>query len=122
MPPDVSRSMAESFNNRLKASHSGAMLAGVCSRLAGLLGWNVWAVRAVLLVMLVAKPLWTIIAYAAVALLLGLVNRGGWRSGTGAAESGQAAELRSPELASRKQRIEDLEQRFRDWERTLPKD
>jgi phage shock protein PspC (stress-responsive transcriptional regulator) len=115
--------MAERFNHRLKAGHSGAMLAGVCSRLAAMLGWNVWAVRAVLLVLLVAKPLWTIIAYAAVALLLGLVDRSRRPTGTGAVETNPAAgELRSPELASRKQRIEDLEQRFRDWERTLPKD
>lgn len=106
------------------------MLAGVCSWLATRLHWSVWAIRAVLLILLIAQPLWTAIGYGAAALLLGSIQRGGsfeeWRervfSGRTAAVEAPAPELRSPELAVRKQRIDDLEQRFRDWEQSLRKE
>lgn len=105
---------------------SGGMLAGVCSRLALLLGWNVWAIRAVLLILLIAQPLWTALGYAAAALLQGALDRSGKafsnKSGRSAQSDVDVAQLQSPELASRKQRIDDLEKRFRDWEQTLPKD
>lgn len=115
--------MSERFNHRLRAGDNGALLGGVCSRLAVILGWNVWAIRAVLLVLLVAKPLWTIIAYAVIALLFGVADRGGRLFNTGAGATGrEAGELKSPELADRKQRIDELEQRFREWERTLPRE
>jgi phage shock protein PspC (stress-responsive transcriptional regulator) len=105
------------------------MLAGVCSWLAARLRWNVWAIRAVLLILLVAQPIWTALGYAVAAVLLGSIQRGSfnaWRNrvfGVGAGAAGSPTEvLRSPELKARKQRIDDLEQRFREWERSLPKD
>jgi phage shock protein PspC (stress-responsive transcriptional regulator) len=102
------------------------MLAGVCSWLASRLGWNVWAIRAVLLILLIAEPLWTALAYGAAAMLLGWFNRSDWRgrifNGRSSKVETPAAALQSPELAARKQRIDDLEQRFRDWEKSLPKD
>lgn len=102
---------------------SGAMLAGVCSRLANWLGWNVWAIRAVLLIVLIAKPLFAALGYVTAALVLALLDRSGKVFRPGAAgPSDQPGELQSPELAARKQRIDELEQRFRCWEQSLPKD
>lgn len=102
---------------------SGAMLAGVCSRLANWLGWNVWAIRAVLLILLIAKPLVAAVGYAAAALLLAALDRSGKAFKPRSAESdGRTEPLQSPELADRKRRIDDLEQRFRNWEKSLPKD
>jgi len=92
------------------------MLAGVCSRLATRLSWNVWAIRAVLLILLVAEPLFTALGYALAAFLISAIERHGSKPGASATS---AASLESPELASRKQRIEDLEQRFRKWEQSL---
>lgn len=93
------------------------MLAGVCSRLAARLCWNVWAIRAVLLILLVAEPLWTALGYALAAFLISAVERRGTNS-----PSTNAGSLQSPELANRKQRIADLEQRFRKWEKSLDKE
>lgn len=105
---------------------SSGMLAGVCSRLASLLGWNVWAIRAVLLILLIAQPWWTALGYAAAALLQGALDRSGKalsnKSGRSAQSDVDAAQLQSPELAARKQRIDALEKRFHDWERSLPKE
>ncbi len=109
------------------SNNNSGMLAGVCSRIAGLLGWNVWAIRAVLLILLIAQPLWTALGYVAAALLLAGLVRGG-QVFDGQAFSSKsshshvtAGKLLSPELAIRKQRIDDLEQRFREWERSLKK-
>ena len=93
------------------------MLAGVCSRLAARLGWNVWAIRAVLLILLVAEPLWTALGYALAAFLVPALAR----RGRGTAAEAATGNLESPELATRKQRIADLEQRFRKWEEGLDK-
>ena len=93
------------------------MLAGVCSRLAARLGWNVWAIRAVLLILLVTAPLWTALGYALAAFGVSALER---RSTTVA--GAEVGTLESPELAGRKQRIADLEQRFRNWEKGLDKD
>lgn len=106
-----------------KGNGGGAMLAGVCSRLAGRLGWNVWAIRAVLLIMLVVEPLWVALGYAAAALLLGLLERNGKVFTARRSSPDEVADdLQSPELAARKRRIDELEQRFRSWEKSLPKD
>ncbi|HET6565787.1 MAG TPA: PspC domain-containing protein [Xanthomonadales bacterium] len=106
-----------------KGNSSSAMLAGVCSRLAGLLGWNVWAIRAVLLILLIAKPLWVVLGYAAAALLLGLLDRNGKKfTARPAGRDEVGDDIHSPELAARKRRIDELEQRFRSWEKSLPKD
>lgn len=93
------------------------MLAGVCSRLATRLGWNVWAIRAVLLILLVTAPLWTALGYGLAAFGVSALER--HNTTVAGAETGT---LKSPELADRKQRIADLEQRFRDWEKGLDKD
>ncbi len=93
------------------------MLAGVCSRLAARLGWNVWAIRAVLLILLVAEPLWTALGYALAAFLISALERRSTR-----AADANSGNLESPELASRKQRIADLEQRFRKWEQGRDKE
>lgn len=114
--------MSRYLNTDINKS-SGAMLAGVCSRLANWLGWNVWAIRAVLLILLIAKPLVAAVGYAAAALLLGVLDRSGKNFGRRPADPVDPPEpLQSPELAARKRRIEDLEQRFRSWEKSLPKD
>ncbi len=122
MAPNMAPNMASKSNRE--------MLAGVCSWLATRLGWNVWAIRAVLLILLIAQPLWTALGYAAAALLLQSIHRGGrlsdWRSRVftrgPSQQEAPVAQLQSPELAARKQRIDDLEQRFRAWEQSLPKD
>ena len=88
-----------------------ALLAGVCARIAQGLGWNVWALRALCVVLLLIKTLWAILAYAAMALVLYLIDGGSplrSRSRTG---------LTSPELAGRSQRIADLERRFEELQR-----
>ncbi|HKX55166.1 MAG TPA: PspC domain-containing protein [Xanthomonadales bacterium] len=106
-----------------KPGNNGAMLAGVCNRLATWLGWNVWAIRAVLLIVLIAKPLIAALGYIAAAILLGALDRSGKVLGPRRdAVLDQPEQLQSPELASRKQRIDELEQRFRNWEQSLRKD
>jgi phage shock protein PspC (stress-responsive transcriptional regulator) len=112
-------------NHPDKSDHAipGGMLAGVCSRLALLLGWNVWAIRAVLLILLIAQPLWTALGYLALALLQGVLDRSGKVFSTRAGRCDVApAQLQSPELSKRKQRIDELEKRFSNWEQSLPKD
>lgn len=99
------------------------MLAGVCSRLAARMGWNVWAIRAVLLILLVAEPLFTALGYALAAFVISALERRRSTSALGdTGKANNAGNLESPELASRKQRIADLEQRFRKWEQSLDKD
>jgi phage shock protein PspC (stress-responsive transcriptional regulator) len=89
---------------------SDALLAGVCADIAGRLGWNVWALRAVFVAFLLIKTLWAILAYAALALIFRVLD-GGW-SRRGEAPGG----LESPELADRNERIADLERKFREME------
>ena len=108
-------------------NHEG-MLAGLCSRLANCLGWNVWAIRAVLLILLVAEPLMTALAYGLAALVVTGLDRHGKSRGSSPEAASRistspiSANLESPELAGRKQRIDQLEQRFRKWEESLDKD
>lgn len=104
-------------------TNNKGMLAGVCSRLATWLGWNVWAIRIVLLILLIAQPVWTALGYAAAALLQAVLTRGTQVFSNKSEPAGEfEGELQSPELTARKRRIDDLEQRFRDWEQSLPKD
>jgi len=83
------------------------LLAGVCARIAGALGWNVWALRALFVVFLLVKTLWAVAVYAALALFLH------FRPGRGSSESADDS-LSSPELSARNRRIADLERRFQD--------
>ena len=94
------------------ARADGALLAGVCAGIAGKLGWNVWALRALFVVFLLVKTLWAIAAYAVLALALHLLGDG-W-PGKERQRDGGSGELASPELARRNRRIADLERRFRD--------
>jgi phage shock protein PspC (stress-responsive transcriptional regulator) len=92
----------------------GALLAGVCAGIAGKLGWNVWALRALFVVFLLVKTLWAIAAYAVLALALHLLGDG-W-PGKEPQREGRGGGLESPELAGRNQRIADLERRFHELE------
>jgi len=87
----------------------GALLAGVCADTARAFGWNVWVLRALFVVFLLAKTLWGVLAYAALAVVFHL-GRGQRAAGA------DSATLDSPELATRNRRIAELEQRFRDLE------
>jgi len=87
----------------------GALLTGACAGLARRLGWNAWALRALLVLFLLIKPLWAIAAYTALTALFWLLD--------GVGHSAAEEPLESPELNQRSQRIADLERRFRDLER-----
>jgi phage shock protein PspC (stress-responsive transcriptional regulator) len=87
----------------------GALLAGVCSGIAGRLGWNAWALRALFVLFLLIKTVWAIIAYALLALALHLFDSPG-------IQRRPEGRLESPELSGRSERIAELERRFRDLE------
>ena len=90
----------------------GALLAGVCSGIARAFNWNVWVLRALFVGFLVLKTLPAVLVYAALALVLHLSGSDfRWRSKPN-------DDLVSPELSERNQRIRDLEQRFRDLEKS----
>ena len=90
----------------------GALLAGVCAGIARTFKWNVWVLRALFIGFLVIKTVAAVIIYAALALVFYL-------SGKDFSHRGKASEgLVSPELSDRNQRIRDLEERFRDLERS----
>jgi phage shock protein PspC (stress-responsive transcriptional regulator) len=93
------------------ARTEGALLAGVCAGIARTFSWNVWALRALFVVFLLIKTLWAIAVYAALAVALYLLDQA--RAGRTKSRSS----LRSPELAGRSRRIEELEKRFEDLER-----
>lgn len=92
----------------LDDKNQGALLAGVCSRIARVLSWNVWVLRALFLGFLALKTLWAVACYAVLALVFHLLDD--------RLSSEQDKELASPELGDRKRRIEELERRFRDLE------
>lgn len=83
------------------------LLAGVCSRLAGWLRWNVWGMRAAWLLLLVFKPFVAMVLYLLLAVAFGfrddLPQRG--------ADAGRPL-LASPELAGHAQRIAELDRRL----------
>lgn len=87
----------------------GALLAGVCSGIAQRLGWNAWALRALFVIGLFVETIATGIVYLVLACVVPRCL------GNGRRERGEG-ELESPELQSRKERIADLERRFRDLE------
>lgn len=97
------------------ARSEGALFAGVCAGIAGALGWNVWALRALFVLFLLIKPLWAIAAYALLAVATCLLD-GAKQKPRDDADGG----LSSPELAERNRRIADLERRFRDLENGGP--
>jgi phage shock protein PspC (stress-responsive transcriptional regulator) len=89
--------------------HPDALLAGVCAEIAGRLGWNAWALRA----LFVFGLMWKTLATAGVYLVLAVIFTGLRRHGRGPADEG----LASPELNERNARIAELEREFRDLER-----
>lgn len=90
----------------------GALLAGVCASIARAFNWNVWVLRALFIGFLVIKTFAAVVVYAVLALVF-------YFSGPGFSWRGKTDEgLVSPELSERNQRIRDLEQRFRDLERS----
>ena len=88
----------------------GALLAGVCAGIARTFGWNVWALRALFVGLLLIKTLWAILLYAGLALAFHFF--GGEWPGRKTTNGG----LSSPELSERNERISDLERRFREME------
>lgn len=94
--------------------HDDALLAGVCAGIAGRLGWNVWALRAVFVAFLIFKTIWAVLAYAALAVIFQLLDGGRPRRGE------PPGGLESPELADRNARIAELERRFREMENRDP--
>ena len=97
-----------------RAGESHAVLAGVCSRLGGLFGCNTWVLRTGFVLLFMIKTLWALAVYAGLALAFLLIDR--YR------RPGQTLErksmLESPRLTARSVRIEELDRRFREWERS----
>jgi phage shock protein PspC (stress-responsive transcriptional regulator) len=100
-----------------KSVQAKALLAGVCSRIARILKCDVWVLRVIFLVLLLAKTFLAIIAYIALALVFRCMGHLSKAKGSSAEESS----LNSPELATRNNRIEELDRRFREWEDSLPR-
>jgi phage shock protein PspC (stress-responsive transcriptional regulator) len=96
----------------------GALLAGVCAAIAQPFKWNVWALRALFLGFLIIKTWLAVLVYAGLALLQYLMGNDWdfWRKSTGPVDD----ELVSPELSRRKERIDELERRFRELEGSDP--
>lgn len=94
---------------KLDGRHPDALLAGVCARIASTLSWNVWVLRVLFVGFLALKTLWALGLYAVLAIVLHLLE-------DGKQKAGDKDRLGSPELASRNQRIEELERQFRDLE------
>ena len=82
------------------------LLAGVCGRLAGALGWNVWGIRGAWLLLLVFKPLIAMALYLLLAVVFGSLEDRPRR------HASRPALLTSPELAARARRIETLDRRL----------
>jgi phage shock protein PspC (stress-responsive transcriptional regulator) len=93
------------------------LLAGVCSRFASMLHFNVWALRAVFIVLLLAKTVLAVFAYGILALLFHTLDRHRDRAFAGP-EPG-CDDLSRPTPYS--ERLSDLDRRFRAWEQTLRK-
>lgn len=92
------------------------VLAGVCSRFASLLQFNVWALRAVFIILLLTKTVLAVIVYIVLALLIrAMDNR---RSKQAAAPDEDSSVAGAPIYSDR---IRDLDRRFSDWEQSLGK-
>ena len=100
-----------------KSVQAKALLAGVCSRIAHILKCDVWVLRVIFLVLLLAKTFLAIIAYIALTVVFRCTNHLGKTKGS----SEEELPLNSPELATRNHRIEELDKRFREWEDSLPR-
>lgn len=89
----------------------GSLIAGVCAGAARAFGWNAWVLRALFVLFLLVETFWTVIVYAALAVLfhLGSQHRKRHRH--------EDEGLSSPELSERARRIEALEKRFQDLEK-----
>ena len=93
------------------------LLAGVCSRFADLLHFNVWALRAVFVVLLLAKTVLAVIVYGVLALLFHAADRRRPPQDTAEAQ----AAVNAPRTSPHDERIRDLDRRFREWEQSLGK-
>jgi phage shock protein PspC (stress-responsive transcriptional regulator) len=93
------------------------LLAGVCSRFASTLHFNVWALRAVCIVLLLAKTILAVIVYGILALLFHALDRR--RDRAIATPEPPRDNLAHPGRYS--ERISDLDKRFREWEQSLRK-
>ena len=100
-----------------KSVRAKALLAGVCSRIAQLLKCDVWVLRVIFLVLLLAKTFLAIIAYIALTVVFRCTDH----LGKSKDDSADEPPLDSPELATRNRRIEELDRRFREWEDSLPR-
>ena len=88
-----------------------ALLAGVCAALAACTGWNVWALRAVLVVLLIVSAPLVIVGYLMAAVLVGLFLQ------PGARRADDEQRLKAESLQRRQQRMDALEQKIRAAER-----
>ena len=93
------------------------LLAGVCSRFADLLHFNVWALRAVFVILLLAKTVLAVIVYGVLALLFHATDR---HRRTQDAAPAQAPD-NAPQPGPHDERIRDLDRRFREWEQSVGK-
>lgn len=93
------------------------VLAGVCSRFANMLRVNVWALRAILIILLLAKTALAVIVYLLLALFLRAMDKHRSKQAAPKGEDSSAAS-NSPIYSDR---IRDLDRRFSEWEQSLSK-
>lgn len=93
------------------------LLAGVCSRFASTLHFNVWALRAVFIVLLLAKTILALFVYGILALLFHALDRRRNRAFAGPEPSCDGLSRPTPYG----ERLSDLDRRFRAWEQSLRK-
>lgn len=99
------------------SADTSPLLAGVCSRFARTLHFNVWALRAVCIVLLLAKTILAVIVYGILALLFHALDRRRDRSvATPEPSRDNPAHSDSGRYS---ERISDLDKRFREWEQSL---
>jgi len=99
------------------STDSTPLLAGVCSRFAGMLNFNVWALRAVFVVLLLAQTFLAAVIYGILALLIHALDGRRERAATGSEPSRDDLSRPSPYG----ERISDLDRKFRAWEQSLRK-
>lgn len=96
-----------------------ALLAGVCAELARRLGWDLWAIRVLVLIGLVLAPLQVGGAYLVTAVIMHFLCD--QKKGSASRRASEAsAGLESSELGERGARIAELERKFRDLEQREP--
>ena len=88
-----------------------ALLAGVCAALAQRLGWDLWAIRALVLIGLLLAPLVVGGSYLLAAVLMHLL-----RNKAASERPVPPGGLGSAELGARGARIAELERKFRELE------